>query len=557
MSNKFRIILYRIGLILFLTGFINSLFGFAPAQKDFSNKYQYDLYRSWLQKGDFFTQKPATFSKEKITKHFGENDEITVNYYLEDGKIFDQQESLSYLFSSSQSNRLLPIVQYFQSFIYRLNAADKRFYYDFLSLGQFKLIYKQKTGEVAENQLWNDYQNERIDLSPLEILVDEEKIVVNAKITKIHYLSLIFPIDFDLQKARKQIEQMEEKKSFYLEQKTELMMRDDMLFADYDFSHQKSKDKKIFEQLSTPQIAAIQDSKKDETNKSKTNLELDDEELPDQLTFDHKEKESSKDSRNKILIDADTTFTKQQTPEISIKPKQEFYSGMPINEYLRNNLYSEISRELLHNKISDPILFLTKEFKGYGVFAKGDTIFIEGKDLKEDFHADLKLQVIRDADGLEFIPLSDYILQDKILKLSQNEEINLSNLSQAEAEIVASRLPQLIYEHRSLGTKLLNFLLIHDDIPSTLIIQNSKRTIYEKESYADLLLLLNRYWNACNVYFKIDDVKKINGSVEMMAYLIANNSATGNNDIAEIRFLLDDDYTIDMIMMILHPNAQI
>lgn len=553
MSNKFRIILYRIGLTLFLTAFINSLFGFTPQSQDFSNKYQYDLYRSWLQKGNFITQKSATFSKLTITKQFGKNNEITVIYFLLEEKIYDQQESLSYLFSSSQTEKLLPIVQYIQAFIYRLNAADCRFISDFLSLDNFELIYKQKKGENAEIQLWDDYQNNRIDLSPLEVLVDDEKIIVNAKTSEMHYISWVFPVDFDLQKARNEIEQMEKKNSLFMERETKLKVRDDMLFAGYDFSHQKVEGVDLEISNQEPQINAISDSTENALIAGKTDpkigsykeIEL------DEFAFDNNV------NRNKILIDADTTFIKQEAPDIHLDPGYEFYSGMPINEYLNNNLYSEISRELLHNKISDPILFLAEEFKGYEVYAKGDTIFLEGKDLKAGFLADLKLKVLRDADGIEFLPFSDYHLKDKILQLSQKEEIDLSSLSNSEAEIIAARLPQLIYEHRSLGTKLLNFLLIHDNIPSTLIIQNSQRTIYEKESYADVLLLLNRYWNACHVYFKIDDVKKVNGSVEMFAYLIANNEDTGNNDIAEIRFLLADDYTIDMIMMILHPNAQI
>ena len=82
------------------------------------------------------------------------------------------------------------------------------------------------------------------------------------------------------------------------------------------------------------------------------------------------------------------------------------------------------------------------------------------------------------------------------------------------------------------------------------------RKLFELESYADLLLLLNNFWQDRTVYFSILDVKKVNGFIEFQSYLIAHNAEDGISDIAEIQFHLDSEYRIDLIMMVLHPNAE-
>ncbi|HPR18647.1 MAG TPA: hypothetical protein PLD62_10430, partial [Candidatus Cloacimonadota bacterium] len=79
MSNKFRNILLRLELLLLFLSLTSIIYGFTPEQRDFSNKYQYDLYRSWLQKNSFFTQFAAGCSQNLIVKNFGDKqDKIEV-----------------------------------------------------------------------------------------------------------------------------------------------------------------------------------------------------------------------------------------------------------------------------------------------------------------------------------------------------------------------------------------------------------------------------------------------------------------------------------------------
>ncbi|HPR17919.1 MAG TPA: hypothetical protein PLD62_06710, partial [Candidatus Cloacimonadota bacterium] len=254
------------------------------------------------------------------------------------------------------------------------------------------------------------------------------------------------------------------------------------------------------------------------------------------------------------------------TPQDTLKitPKQSAFPQVTeaperdkeIIGYLNRNIKREFHIELLNNKISDPYEFLKIEFPEAEITDSEQTFLITGRAVKEDFFGDLRLKFIRNNDGIDFTPLNDYELSDKILQLSSRESIDLSNLTSDEAKVVADRLPQLIYEHRCLGTRLLNFLLIRDNISTTLVIQNGSRKIYEEESYADLLLLLNEYWTNRQVFFKIDKVKKVNGAIEILGFLIAEDRLTKKNDIAEIRFHLDPKFSIDLIMMVLHPDAE-
>ncbi len=537
MSNKFRNILYRTAITLLLLAAFGQLSGFTPSQKDFASRYQYDLYRSWLQKGNFSTRKSAAFAKDKVVKNFGSENEVTAIYLLKDSKIYDQQEPLSYLYAAQDQEILQPIVDYLQGFVYRLNAADNKFIFDLFSLAHSDFNFAGLSGKTALNKLLFHFQNRRINLSPIEIEITSELIIISSQVSKIDTISWTFPLNFDFVLARREIEHLEAERSYLLPLRTALLVRKDMLL----FTKQNDSKTVIStvsslhpagqqKMIETARIDTI--SQKTERNFFKINEEP-----------------------IKIILEDEVEHT--LWPDIKTKPDVQFHVGMSIKEYLNRNLYADISRELLHNKITDPISFLAKEFSGYEISLQEDIVHLKGKTIKADFFSEIKLRINQADDGLYFLPFSDFEVEDKILNLSQSESIDLSNLSDIEAEIVASRLPQLIYEHRSLGTELLNFLLIHDNVPSTLVIQDDQRTIFEKESYADLLLLLNRYWNSCNVYFRIDNVKRKDGNVEMTAHLIASHISSGRNDIAEVRFLLDQSYSIDLIMMILHPDARI
>jgi len=128
----------------------------------------------------------------------------------------------------------------------------------------------------------------------------------------------------------------------------------------------------------------------------------------------------------------------------------------------------------------------------------------------------------------------------------------MSSLSETEISVIVNYIPQLVYEHRAIGSKLMNFLLIHDQVASTLVVYSDERELYETDSYSDILLLLNRYWQDRIVYFGIDSIRKVNGTIEFKGFLVARTES-GSNDLAEIFFHVSKEYMIDLIMIILHP----
>ncbi len=168
---------------------------------------------------------------------------------------------------------------------------------------------------------------------------------------------------------------------------------------------------------------------------------------------------------------------------------------------------------------------------------------------------DIAIKVEISEDMIDIFPQNNWELDEKTFKLG-SDKIDLSSLSETEISNIANYLPHLIYEHRSLGSKLLNFLLIHDEVPSTLIVYSDIRELYETDSYSDILLLLNKYWQGRTIYFGIDSVKKVNGTLEFKGFLVAR-SQNDSNDLAEIYFHISREYMIDLIMIILHPEQEI
>jgi len=235
-----------------------------------------------------------------------------------------------------------------------------------------------------------------------------------------------------------------------------------------------------------------------------------------------------------------------------IKPQIE---ELTLAEYLRNSFNNPPRRELYHNKIKDLHSFLTRQFPFHTISKKQDQWLLEIGKYEEKLDGDIAIKVEIGEDMIDIFPQNNWELDEKTFKLG-SDKIDLSSLSETEISNIANFLPHLIYEHRSLGSKLLNFLLIHDEVPSTLIVYSDERELHETDSYSDILLLLNEYWQGRTIYFGIDSVKKVNGTLEFKGFLVAR-SQNDANDLAEIYFHISREYMIDLIMIILHPEQEI
>ncbi|NQT65093.1 MAG: hypothetical protein HQ554_02830 [FCB group bacterium] len=235
-----------------------------------------------------------------------------------------------------------------------------------------------------------------------------------------------------------------------------------------------------------------------------------------------------------------------------IKPQIE---DLSLAEYIRKYFETPPRRELLHNKIKDIHEFLTEEFQNHSISSEQNLWRLEIEKNENKLDGDISLKVEIGTDIVEIFPLNDLKLEGKTITLG-TDNIDMSSLSETEISVIANYIPHLIYEHRSIGSKLLNFLLIHDEVASTLVVYTNKRELYETDSYSDILLLLNEYWQDRTVYFGIDSIKKISGTIEFKGFLAAR-SQSGSCDLAEVFFHVSKEYKIDLIMMVLHPTENI
>ena len=236
--------------------------------------------------------------------------------------------------------------------------------------------------------------------------------------------------------------------------------------------------------------------------------------------------------------------------EEEAKPK---IADLSLAEYIRNYFETPPRRELLHNKIDDIHSFFSQEFINHTISNDENIWYLEIEKFENNLDGDIVLRTEFGENMVDIFPLNNLELDEKKIKLG-SDEIDMSSLSENEISNITNYLPQLIYEHRAIGSKLLNFLLIHDEVPSTLVVYSGVRELYETDSYSDILLLLNKYWQDRTVFFGIDNIKKINGTIEFKGFLVAK-APNGSCDMAEIFFHVSKEYKIDIIMMILHQNT--
>lgn len=256
------------------------------------------------------------------------------------------------------------------------------------------------------------------------------------------------------------------------------------------------------------------------------------------------------ESRYKIDLPPEE-YIKEEPPGITV----EIPETMSLREYISRNYQRQQTREMLHNKIEKVGDFLQTEFPDHQVKYTNEGYLIEAGQF-QDFHDRIAINYTKQDDGINILPDNSFELVDKEFRIS-NESIDLSKLADQEINSLAPYLPQLIYEHRSIGSRLLDFLLIHDNVPTTLLLKTEEREKFEIASYADLLLMLNKYWTDRKIFFKINDFKKVNNYIEFKGFLLAVEQDLQTADSAEIWFHLDKEFRIDLIMMMLYPDVKL
>ncbi len=451
MSNKIKVKLW----IIFLLIFSGSVFAFDPSVEDFVDKYQYDLYKSWMKKGDFPSHIKACFQKDKISKTFKNslNKDIDVEYDWQNWKIYNQRENLS-RFRKIEDKEFVKYWKNFESFIYRFNCSDSTFSQDFMETTEIKLVFMNVAGGKALGLLRDIWKEHRITISSVEHIFADNHITFKIFDEKGNEIIISFPTDFEV------IQRLTKK----------------------GFPEEPSKQE-------------IEEEKRD-------------------------------------LL------------------------KLNLSQFIAKYYKFKQSREILNNKIKDVSGFLKVEFPNHKVEFEDEKYDLTTNPFQTNIFSDLFIEVSANDDGIVFFPSSEYELENKIFKMKNAECIDLYKLSDFEIEKISPFFPQLIYQHRAIGSKLMNFLLAEDEVSTTLVVKEDQKKIYDIYSYENLLLMLSKYWSDRTLYFSILEVKKVNNFIEFKSYLVAREPETGKYDLAEINFLLDENYKIDLIMMFLNPDLK-
>ncbi|MCF7911406.1 MAG: hypothetical protein K9M99_02675 [Candidatus Cloacimonetes bacterium] len=480
-------------IIIILVCLGTTAFGFAPQRRDFNSEYQYRLYKSWLARETVAIDLPARITADYVKRNlkFQESGEAQVVYIWDNWKITSQREDLPAMLPFSNYETELIIAG---ELLYRLNCRHRIFVEDYLERLPVSITYRGLRSSFAIDSLFAHYSDTRLPLDKLHPVINNDKLV-----------QLILQ-----------------------------MTNGDELII-------------IFDELNQYPTAHIQLEKYEET--------IDINHLPDDFSRHSEEIATWYPPKIELKIpelkvpDIEPVYPQtDSTADISI-PKYE----KKLLNWVESNLTTAWGSEMMNNKIPNIAEFLQNEFKEHSLLIKGDHYNLSHTPFTGNLKSNLYLQ-INDNEGWSIKASDDITILDKKVTIAGFEEFDLSDLEGYDVQVIAPYLPQLLMSHRVMSSRLAGFILEPDIAETTLVVHGSSRHIFELASYRDLLLMLGNFWKDRIIYYNIADFRLINGYIEFKGYLAAENPQTGRYDLAEIRYRLDDDYTIVIAMVVIFPD---
>jgi len=494
MSNKMNKIL----IIMVLLCLSIAAWGFAPQRNDFTSEYQFRLYKSWLAKETAEIDLPAKITANYVKRNlkFRQSGEAQVIYIWDNWKISSQREDLPAMLPFSNYETELIIAG---ELLYRLNCRHSIFAEDYLKKLPVSITYQGLRSSYAIDSLYAHYPNSRLPLDKLHPVINNDELVqLILQMTDGDELIIIFNELSKYPTARIQLEDYE--KSIAAERlPADFKRHSEDIATWYPPKSDGAKPKHIEPQPLEPEIEPISP-------------------ITD--------------------IAADTLLT--------------VYEKKLLN-WVESNLNTAWGSEMLNNKIPDIAEFLQNEFKEHSLLITGDQCILSHTPFSGNLKSNLYLQ-INDNQGWTIKASDEIDITDKKVLVAGFEEFDLSDLENYDIQVIAPYLPQLLMSHRVMSSRLAGFLLEPDIAETTLVVRGSSRHVYDLDSYRDLLLMLGSFWHNRVIYYNIADFRLIDGYIEFKGYLAAENPQTGQYDLAEIRYRLDDDYTIVLAMVVIFPD---
>ena len=494
MSNKMNNIL----IIVMLVCLSATAFGFAPQRRDFASEYQYRLYRSWLVKESTEIDLPAKITAEYVRRNikFSKTGEAQVIYIWNNWKIISQQEDLPAKLPFSNYETELIIAG---ELLYRLNCRHRRFAEDYLDKLPVSITYQGLRSSFAIDSLYAHYSDQRIPVEKLHPVIDNDRLVqLILQMTNGDELIIIFNELNQYPTARVQLKN-------YENSITAGELPD-------DFSRHQE----------------------------------------DIATWYPPKKEQKKPYHIEPVPEPADTISSEIETEISADTLLSDYEIKLLN-WVKSNLETAWGSEMMNNKIPSITEFLQTEFSEHSLLIKGDKYILSHTPFSGNLKSNLYLR-INNKEGWTIDALNDIEINNKRVTVAGFEEFDLSDLGNYDVEVIAPYIPQLLVTHRVMSSELAGFILEPDIAETTLVIKGSSRHVYDLDSYRDLLFILGKFWEDRTIYYNIADFRLIDGFIEFKGYMAAEDSDTGQYDLAEIRYRLDDDYTIVLAMVVVFPD---
>lgn len=243
---------------------------------------------------------------------------------------------------------------------------------------------------------------------------------------------------------------------------------------------------------------------------------------------------------------------------------EEFYNfyddSVPVNpsttlkQFIDKNQDKTFKKKLLNNKVNNVTDFLIRQFPKHHLTSHGGIHELKVDSFKNMIYGDIAVASVADNDGVDIIPVNNFNINGNSIEFDNGEKLVIKELNNYEIDMIADKLNYLVMEHRIIGTDLTNFIITSNDVPVTLsLYEKDERTLYEFNSYSNMLLMLNTYWKTEGSYFSLTDIKKINNYIEIHGTLVVKRE-NGKVDFAECKFHLNKNFQIDLAIMVLKTN---
>jgi len=173
-------------------------------------------------------------------------------------------------------------------------------------------------------------------------------------------------------------------------------------------------------------------------------------------------------------------------------------------------------------------------------------------DIRADFYLEY---IIQDNKGLIKADTTAIFLDETII-FKNDERIKATGITEWDFLDIKSQLAWLNVLFRSLGTPVAELILGEEDEIEiwTIIYEDDKKERVLLPSLHSTIKRLNSFYENHLVYFKFNEVKKINSRLEFYGTFLIKDPKKEKTDFIDIRFHTDRWNEIDLIMLFIYRN---